>query len=332
MILSKSSITNISLDSAGLIALADLATVSERTALIGTSWYLDALLLAPGLHRQQDASNVNRGELPVAGAMTSGYVFRIENQAMVFWLQRVGRPGHLVDAWVEPMDLVLPGRTISQHFRRAIFELRQLSFVLYATGIALTIVCFAVLGCICDYWAVAVLAMLVVARAVNVVVFRRRAAGGWKGAKEPDVQGDLLVLLSQDRWVRVRGLVDDLKLVTSGQWVRDMEPVEGFVVAGATLLVYGAAALAPNASTVGSLFIGVLLLVSVALLGLCNASTADLCMFNRRVYQSGLPKIYKRRVDMAEDMIEKHGGRRDWAIGMGLVLAESGEKDIKVTL
>ncbi|KZV75861.1 hypothetical protein PENSPDRAFT_741509 [Peniophora sp. CONT] len=313
MVLTKSSITDISLDSAGLIALADLATVSERTALIGTSWYLDALFLAPGLHRQQDASNVNGGELPAVGAMTSGYVFRIENQATVFWLQRVGRPGHLVDA-------------------RAIRELRQLSFILYAVGIALTVSCFVFLGSIHDYWAVAVLGMLVVARAVNVSVFRRRAAGGWKGAKEPGVQGDLLVLLSQDRWVRLRGLVDDLKLVTSGQWVRDVEPVEGFAVAGATLLVYGAAALAPNASTIGNLCIAVLLLSSVALLGLCNAVTPDLCMFNRRVRQHGSPKAYARRVHMAEEMIEEHGGRRDWAIRMGLVLADSGENDTTVIL
>ncbi|KZV67989.1 hypothetical protein PENSPDRAFT_610701 [Peniophora sp. CONT] len=310
---------------ASLIALANLATVLERTALIGTSWYLDALFLVPGLHRQQDASNVNGGELPAVGAMTTGYVFRIENQAMVFWLQRVGCPGHLVDAWVEPKDSVVPGRTASQRLLQDITELGQLSFVLYAAGITLTIICFGVLSSIGDYWAVAVLAMLVVARAVNVVVLRRRAVEGWKGAKEPGVQGDLLVLLSQDRWVRLRGAVDDLKSVTSGQWIRDLEQMESFAVAGATLLVYGAVALAPNASTVGNLYIAVLLLLSVALLGMCNTVTPDLYMFDHRVRQRGFPKAYVRRVHMANEMIEEHGGRRDWAIKMGLVLTEPEE-------
>ncbi|KZV75960.1 hypothetical protein PENSPDRAFT_646762 [Peniophora sp. CONT] len=348
MILSRQSITNVSLDSAGLIALADLTTVSERTALIGTSWYLDALFLAPGLHRQQYASEVNGGELPVAGAMTNGYVFRIENQATVFWMQRAGCPGHLVQARVGPMDLsprspepiesasLLGGSSESsnatQRRRRILSELRQRSFALYAIGVALTVTCFAVLGSIRDYWAVGVLAMLVTARLVNVIVFRRRAVVGWKGEKEPGAHGDLLVLLSQDRWVRLRGTVDDLKLVTSGQWVRDMETVENFAVAGATLLVYGAAALAPNASTVGSLFIAVLLLLSAALLGLCNAVTADLCMFNRRVYEDGPPQKYTRRTDMAEEMIREHGGWRGWAVSMGLVLAKPGEIDTKVII
>jgi hypothetical protein len=30
---------------------------------------------------------------------------------------------------------------------------------------------------------------------------------------------------------------------------------------------------------------------------------------------------------MAEEMINEHGGRRDWAVGMGLVLAEPGKGD-----
>ncbi|KAI0026705.1 hypothetical protein K488DRAFT_65134 [Vararia minispora EC-137] len=313
------SISNVHLDSAGLIALADLATVSERTALVGTAWWTDILFLAPGLHTQQNAANVNGGELPTTGAMHSGYVFRIENQATVFWLQRVGRPGHLVDAYVEPER---PGNALQHH--------PPLALILYAAGPVLTVVCFSVLGALHDFWAVGVLTMLVAARLLNVIVFRRRAIVGWKGVKEPDTPGDLLVLLSQDRWVRLRGSVDDLKLVTSGQWVRDLVPLESFAVACATLLVYCAAALAANASTVGSLFIAVLFLVSVALLGLSNALTRDLHLFGCRVHVCGTPKAYKRRLHMAEEMIEEHDGRRDWAVGMGLVLPQSGEKGTQV--
>ncbi|KZV75959.1 hypothetical protein PENSPDRAFT_646760 [Peniophora sp. CONT] len=332
MTLTTQSIQNISLDLVGLIALADLTSVLERTALVGTSWYLDAFFLAPGFLRQQSASNVNEGELPVAAAMTTGYVFRIENQAMVFWMQRVGRPGHLVDAWVGPMDTISPVSTIPQRVRRSLLKLLRLPSVLYATGIALTGTCFAILGSIHDYWGLGVLTMLVSSRAVNVIVLRRRAVVGWKGIKEPGVQGDLLVLLSQDRWIRLRGAVDDIKLVTSGQWVRNLEPLEGFAVASATLLVYGAAVLTPNASTVGCLCIGALLIFSAALLGMCNAVTADLRMFNRSVYQQKPPKAYARRVHMAEEMIGEHGGRREWAVGMGLVLPKSGEGNAEIIL
>jgi hypothetical protein len=192
--------------------------------------------------------------------------------------------------------------------------------LLYFTGIALTITSLAILGAIRDYWAVGVLLMLITARFLNTVVLMRRAQKGWKGAPEPGVKGDLLVLLSQDRWVRMRGLVDDLKAVTAGQWLRDQTTIEGFATAAATLIVYIAAALASNASKVGSLFIATLLLVSVGLLGLCNALTRDLQMYGYKVHVVEGPKKYFRRLDLAQELIEEIG-RDDWAIGMGLILA-----------
>ncbi|KZV86931.1 hypothetical protein EXIGLDRAFT_724213 [Exidia glandulosa HHB12029] len=314
MLLSKSSVMSISLDSAGLVALADLASISERTALTGTASFTDVLLLAPGIHTQQQASNVNGGEFPAVAAMTSGFVFRIENQAMVFYLQRVSSPGHLTSVAVERVRT--PPRWM---------QCPSLASVLYSVGIGLTIISFVALGIIRDFWAIGVLMMLVLARALNFIVMRRRAAKGWKGKSEPGVPADLLVLLSQDRWVRIQGLVDDVKEVTSGQWLRDVQPLESFAVACATLIVYSAAALATNASTIGSLFIALHLLASVALLGLCNALTRDLHMFNCRVYTKGTPRRYERRLDMANEMIASHDGRRDWAVGMGLVLPEAGE-------
>jgi hypothetical protein len=57
------------------------------------------------------------------------------------------------------------------------------------------------------------------------------------GALEPGVKGDLLVLLSQDRWVRIRGLVDDLKAVASGSWLRKPTALEQFMTTLATILV-----------------------------------------------------------------------------------------------
>ncbi len=78
-----SSISGITLESAGLIALADLSTVAVRTALTGTASYLDVLVLAPGMHQQQSAVKINDGELPNTGSMTKGYVFRVENPATV---------------------------------------------------------------------------------------------------------------------------------------------------------------------------------------------------------------------------------------------------------
>jgi hypothetical protein len=142
---------------------------------------------------------------------------------------------------------------------------------------------------------------------------------GWKGAKEPGVHGDLLVLISQDRWVRMRGLVDDLKEVTAGQWLRDQRTIDGFTINFATLLVYGCAVLGTNLSTIGGFLLACQLLLSAALLGLCNVLTQNLRVFNCVLRVEGEPHHYARRLEMAEDLIQQTG-RSDWAIGLGMIL------------
>ncbi|SJL04226.1 uncharacterized protein ARMOST_07587 [Armillaria ostoyae] len=90
----------ITLEAAGLIVLADLPAVASRTALTGGASFLDALVLVPGMHQQQCADEINRGEFPTTGAMNSGYVFRVENPATVSYLQTIGQAGNLVTARV----------------------------------------------------------------------------------------------------------------------------------------------------------------------------------------------------------------------------------------
>ena len=322
----RSSITGISLDAAGLVALADLSTIAQRTALTGTASFLDVFILAPGIHRQQAASEVNGGELPITGAMTTGYVFRIENQATVSYLQKIGRPGWLVNVLVKEQATEPFG---VQWFKAEFLTGGAAASVLYHLIVVLSVIALTLLLVIHDWWAVSVLLMLMLARIINVVVIKQRAVVGWKGAAEVGVQGDLLVLLSQDRWVRMLGLVDDLKVVTSGQWLRDETTIEGFATSFATLLVYVSAALASNASTIGSFFIACLMLVSVALLGLCNSLTDCLQMFGRIVTTTGESKRYERRLDMAKELVES-SQRDDWAIGLGLILP--GDRAQKVSV
>ncbi|OHE99807.1 hypothetical protein CORC01_04943 [Colletotrichum orchidophilum] len=57
-VLSKEPIPGLALSASGLVALADLQTIANRTALTGTSSWFDALVLAPGLHYQQAADAV----------------------------------------------------------------------------------------------------------------------------------------------------------------------------------------------------------------------------------------------------------------------------------
>jgi hypothetical protein len=186
-------------------------------------------------------------------------------------------------------------------------------------AMALTMAVIILFGLIHDWWGIEIMSMLMIARLINMVVIKRRTTLGWKGASEPGVQCDLLVLLSQDRWVRMRGLVNDLKEVTSGRWLRDQSTVKGFATGFATLLVYSAAALGTNLSTIGGLFLALQLLLSAAILGLCNSCTNGLRMYDCVLAVEGEPQHYKRRLDMANELI-KQSGRSDWAVGMGLIL------------
>ncbi|KAK2022116.1 hypothetical protein LX32DRAFT_657950, partial [Colletotrichum zoysiae] len=70
-VLSKEPLPGLSLSAAGLVALADLQTIANRTALTGTSSWFDALVLAPGLHYQQAADGVVGNGGGGGGAVTA---------------------------------------------------------------------------------------------------------------------------------------------------------------------------------------------------------------------------------------------------------------------
>lgn len=95
-------IPNLSLSASGLIVLADLSTIANRTALRGGSSWLDALLLAPGLHYQQAADKLTRGEnaqvltaveIDGEGKATA---HRIVNQPVVNYVLRMAKEGRTV--------------------------------------------------------------------------------------------------------------------------------------------------------------------------------------------------------------------------------------------
>ncbi|KAK0211958.1 hypothetical protein IW262DRAFT_1280058 [Armillaria fumosa] len=320
----------ITLEAAGLIVLADFPAVAQRTALVGGACFLDVLVLVPGMHTQQCAGEINLGEFPTTGAMTSGYVFRVENPATVSYLQSIGKTGHLVTARVsqnlsQNIDISLPKGVVQSLFVAGIPP-----SILYFLCPISTISVFVVLCAIGDWWGIGVLGMLISARLINVIVIKRRSQQGWKGAIEPG-DGDLLILLSQDRWVRLQGTINDLKAVTAGQWLRDLSAPENFSVMFATMMVYTSAILAFNASTEGSLLIACLLLCSVAFLTLSNSLTQCLQMYDCVVQTKGEPEKYKRRLDMAKKLVLE-SKREDWAVGMGLIHPKVGSAHGPVTV
>lgn len=218
----RRSMSSFNLDLAGTVVLADLQTVAKRTALTGTSAWLDIFLLAPGLHKQATASDLCKGEYPACAAMTTGYVFRVENPATVYYLQSAGRPGHLTTLRVGPVKDGTSRLTVSD--------------LAYSASVSLTLIVLAYLANFGDRFGVAAMTALIAVRIINTIIIRRRARPGWFGAPEPGVQSDLLVLLSQDRWIRIQGATDDVKAITSGTWLAECTPLENFMLALGTLL------------------------------------------------------------------------------------------------
>jgi hypothetical protein len=307
---------SVGLDAAGIVALADIATVQERTILTGTAVLLDALVLCPGIHMQQQAPELNLGEYPACAALTSGYVFRIENSAMVYYLQQVGKTGQLTTLCVST-PISGEGGLLSAIF--SYHNTTPTSALAYGLIVSLTVTVIILLGLSEDWWGIVVIALLILSRLCNVVVICKRSQPGWAGAPEPGVQGDLLVLLSQDRWIRIRGAVDDLKLVTAGQWLRDQTRTESWVTALATVIVYLDAALVSNLTQFGKILLLALLIASVGLLAVANSTTRMLQMHGRIVSVLGPRKAYNRRLDLANELITETG-RDDWAVRLGMIV------------
>lgn len=289
----------------GLLALADLDLVARRTALGGTPAWLDTLVLSPGLHRQHRAADFNRGEFPACAAMTTGYVFRIENPATVYYLQSVGETGKLTNISVSKAD------TQSREGARLIH---------LAAGSS--VMALGLLVSLSDCWALSYLITLILVRFIGTAIIRAQAAVDWHGQSEPGQLGDLFILLSYDRWVRIRGEVDDLKAVTSGRWLRRPTTSEEIMSGCATLLAYAAPALLVNATLEGQIIIAILLLSGAAALAIANYFTTALRMKGKLLHIHGPRKNYERRSVLAGELITE-SGRKDWAVAMGLIPGES---------
>ena len=275
----------------------------------------DILVICPGLHRQQAAPELNLGEFPACGALTTGYVFRVENPATVLFLQKVSRTGTLTQVVVSRWD------NKSKSWPRllsAVFIFQTASFtstLAYLAASSLTTVAIVLLALARELWGLGVLSVLMLARLLNTCVIRKRCESEWHGEREPGAYGDLLILLSQDRWVRMKGPVDDLKAVTSGAWLREQSFVESSISAAATVLVYLDAALASNVNDSGKMILLILLILSSGLLAIANECTKALFMHGCRVEVVGKRKSYGRRLQLVEDLLQEKG-RNDDAMRM----------------
>ncbi len=232
------------------------------------------------------------------------------------YLQRMGQTGSLVTVEVSDNNDKAPRNKMRNMARRGVLYLPTTTILLGCCGILFT-------GRSLHPSCMASIALLLLSRLLSIVTLRARTTSPWHGESEPGVKGDLLILLSEDRWIRMKGLVDDLKAVTSGSWLaRPKHPVlcESLDwVAG--LLVYIAVIVLVNAPNQGKVILALYALLGHGALALHNATCQELVMNERTVSVSSQPgsvKRYTRRLVMARELVEEIG-RSDFAIRLGML-------------
>ncbi|KAI5867614.1 hypothetical protein GGS23DRAFT_186073 [Durotheca rogersii] len=201
---SQTPIPGVQISASGLLALADLGTIAQRTRIAGGASWLDALLLAPGLHYQQAADELagrgsdGRGDdggrrnggvdtysaVELYGGRTSTH--DIANSATRRYLERVGLPGRTVT-----VDVGMPPDR-SRHWRRRATrrpgagqratiwqdqsaDLGRLSHLLYLASPVLTVAAFVLMILLQEWWGVASLLALMLSRILNIWVIKQRS-------------------------------------------------------------------------------------------------------------------------------------------------------------
>ena len=240
----------------------------------------------------------------------------------MYFLQRIGRTGCLT-------DLRISAQASTSRFLPTRDEV--LASLGYYAAVGCSILAAQRVYALGDIWGSFFISNLILIRLINFVVFHRRSQPGWFGAPEPGVRGDLFILLSQDRWVRIRGQVDDLKALTSGTWLREPTTLDAFFDAVAKLLIYANLAVAAHATDAGVYTLVSMLLVNTGLLALDNLRIRKLNMYGRTMEAEGEPKKYFRRKDLADQLIEE-SGRDDWAVAMGLIVKEKEKDGVRVSM
>nr|EAQ71435.1 hypothetical protein MGCH7_ch7g842 [Pyricularia oryzae 70-15] len=206
-------IPGVSLSAGGLLALADLTTVAQRTAIKGGSSWLDSLLLVPGLHYQQAADEIARSggggwswgwdyggggvataaNTGVVSSAGEGFVGMVNNSPMMMYLNKVVHQARERGGGegVVFLDVGALGKRKSKKAagrgkgKRGADEgdgdeghgldLGWLSHWLYLMSPILTIAALVMLILVEDWWALGCILTLMISRILNIWVIKQRA-------------------------------------------------------------------------------------------------------------------------------------------------------------
>ncbi|KAJ4422388.1 hypothetical protein N0V82_002943 [Gnomoniopsis sp. IMI 355080] len=311
-------IPNFSLSASGLLVLADLNTIAQRTVLRGGSSWLDSLVLAPGLHYQQAADDLTRGDnAQILNAVEIDHdgrptAHRIVNQAVVSYVLRIAEDGKTVVLDVGELGVKKGSwgmrrrqNAMGRGGQRAMLYggpqdldegLDLVAHLLYVASPVLTCVAIAFVVLLKDWWALAIIVVLMISRVLNIIVIKSRSKPKPPELPKPFSFPDSLspapritqytITLNPTTAVILRGLSSDLYALTTTVWLRPKTHIDGYMEAIAKVLVYNVAAVSGNATQAGNIVLLALLVVSAGLLALSNARQPGLLNGGRTVAPS----------------------------------------------
>ncbi|KAI5467929.1 hypothetical protein BGZ63DRAFT_419592 [Mariannaea sp. PMI_226] len=283
---------NLTVTTSGLVALADLRIVANRTAIRGGSSWIDAIVLAPGLHYQQACDYLDRETptglfaTPVPAATDGQGRYEIRNNVMANYVARLSRQkarGPFIleigaeDPWKIKRRLVAMFRrgekTTDKGLNLGLIMVDWLSHLLFLLSPVFTIFVLYMMVLFEDIWGVCLVVALIISRLLNIWAIKNRTEKIEESAG-PLVDHSITeysIDLGGGTIVRLRGQDADLQAVTTKTWVRAQSVLDGYLEAVAKMMVYLVAGLSGNMTQVGALTFMALLLVSAMLLGLSNA-------------------------------------------------------------
>ncbi|KAF4448703.1 hypothetical protein F53441_7912 [Fusarium austroafricanum] len=296
-------IPNLTLSASGLLVLADLRTISRRTALTGGASWVDAFVLAPGLHYQQACDDLEK-EAPVGlialSTQTLGEMqYAVKNTMTASYLKSLCKDGAeniitldvgLDTPWnvVKIVGKVIRNRKVSDEEDddedhedwASLSDVDWLSHLLYLISPLITASSITFMILLEDWWGLAILVTLISSRILNIWAIKQRISPS-DPSSESISMSEYSIDLGGGRSVRLRGPDADLQALVSHAWLRAQSSLEGYLEAAAKLMVYMSAALGGNMTQAGAIVLIGMLLASAALLGLSNAHARGFRMHGR---------------------------------------------------
>ncbi|KAJ4126002.1 hypothetical protein NW765_001780 [Fusarium oxysporum] len=300
---STTPLPNITLSASGLLALADLRTISRRTALTGGASWIDSLVLAPGLHYQQACDDLEReapiGLIALSTQTLDQMQYAVKNTMTASYLKSLVKDGAeniiTLDVGLDtPWDVVkIVGKVIRKprisdeedddedhEDWASLSDVDWLSHLLYLVSPLITSTSIAFMVIFEDWWGLAILLTLISSRILNIWAIKQRMTHS-----EPSPQESYHDRIHRRSWRRTQRASTWSRCRLTGSCYSCLAAYAvnsgGYLEAAAKLMVYMSAALGGNMTQAGAIVLIGLLLTSAALLGLSNAHARGFRMHGR---------------------------------------------------